>query len=142
MSNFRPWDWTLLQSAMETPLVTNQIEMSLATSDAFRNGDLAFLQERGVAPMAWSPLGGGSVMRQTPETAALRDKITAIAKAQGTDAAAVAVAWLLAHPARILPVMGTNTLPRIRALGDALKVEMDRETWFDLYTAALGHEVP
>ncbi|MDH3263384.1 MAG: aldo/keto reductase, partial [Paracoccaceae bacterium] len=65
-----------------------------------------------------------------------------IGKAQGVDAAAVAVAWLLAHPAQILPVMGTNNLSRIRTLADAAKVELDRETWFELYTAALGREVP
>ncbi|MEM0907548.1 MAG: aldo/keto reductase, partial [Pseudomonadota bacterium] len=58
------------------------------------------------------------------------------------DATAVALAWLLAHPAKILPVVGTNTMPRIRALSDALKVEMDRQTWFEIYEQSLGHEVP
>ncbi|MBT8411853.1 MAG: aldo/keto reductase, partial [Octadecabacter sp.] len=60
VSNFKLHDWTLLQSAMKSKLVTNQIEMSLTAPDAFTNGDLAFLQERGIAPMAWSPLGGGA----------------------------------------------------------------------------------
>ncbi|MEM9853700.1 MAG: oxidoreductase, partial [Pseudomonadota bacterium] len=58
------------------------------------------------------------------------------------DETAVAVAWLLAHPIGILPVMGTNNLTRISRFSDALKVKMDRETWFELYTAALGDEVP
>jgi len=53
----------------------------------------------------------------------------------------VAVAWLLAHPACILPVMGTNTLARIARFSEALRVKMDRQDWFTLYTAALGHEV-
>lgn len=140
VSNFRPHDWTLLQSAMEQPLVTNQIEMSLLAHDAFTNGDLAFLQERGVAPMAWSPLAGGRLFE--PENDALRGALADIGKAQGMDETAVAVAWLLAHPARILPVMGTNNLDRIRALSDATRVEIDRETWFDLYTRAMGHGVP
>ena len=51
------------------------------------------------------------------------------------------MAWLLAHPARIIPVMGTNTIARIEAISDALKIDMDRQTWFELYTAALGREV-
>ncbi|MDH3264447.1 MAG: aldo/keto reductase, partial [Paracoccaceae bacterium] len=51
-SNFRPWDWTLLQSAMKTKLVTNQLELSLVAHEAFTNGDIAFLQERGLCPMA------------------------------------------------------------------------------------------
>ncbi len=140
VSNFKPQDWSLLQSAMKTPLVTNQIEMSLRAHEAFTNGDLAFLQERGIAPMAWSPLGGGSLFAES--SGRLRRALDTIATAQGVDAAAVAVAWLLRHPAGILPVMGTNNLARIARLGDAEKVEIDRETWFDLYTLALGHEVP
>lgn len=139
VSNFKLHDWTLLQSAMETPLVTNQIEISLTANAAFTNGDIAFLQERGIAPMAWSPLGGGSLM--TGDHAAGK-ALDAVARAQGLDRAAVAVAWLLAHPAGIVPVMGTNRLDRIAAFSDALKVEMDRETWFALYEAANGAEVP
>jgi predicted oxidoreductase len=139
VSNFRPHDFTLLQSAMEARLVTNQVELSLLAHEAFVDGDIAFLQERGIAPMAWSPLGGGRL----PDTAnaALTAKIDEVAKANGVDGAAVAVAWLLAHPARILPVMGTNRLSRIASLPDALTVQMDRETWFELYSAALGREV-
>lgn len=140
VSNFKPWDWTLLQSAMETRLVTNQIELSLIAHQGFTNGDVAFLQERGLPLMAWSPLGGGSLFAQS--SGPLRDALHRLGDEAGTDAGAVAVAWLLAHPARILPVMGTNDLGRIRRLADALKVPMDRETWFDLYTLALGHEVP
>mgnify|MGYP003546871354 CR=1 FL=1 len=140
VSNFRPWDFTLLQSAMTEPLVTNQIEMSLQAHHAFTNGDLAFLQERAVAPMAWSPLAGGSLA--TGNGAPLRTRLAAIAAAHGCDWSAAAVSWLLAHPARIIPVLGTNDLDRIARISDALKVPMDRQTWFELYSLALGHEVP
>ncbi|WP_333630719.1 aldo/keto reductase [Agrobacterium cavarae] len=139
VSNFRPWDFSLLQSNMTEELVTNQIEISLAETSAFTNGDLAYLQERALPVMAWSPLGGGSLMgKEGP----LSDALERIAKENNVDAAAVAVAWLLAHPAKILPVMGTNNLPRIAAISDAEKVEMDRQTWFELYTLANGREVP
>ncbi len=141
VSNFKLHDWTLLQSAMQTPLVTNQIELSLAAHQGFTNGDVAYLQERGRPIMAWSPLGGGSLVGSTPENMDLRVTMKRIADANGVDHSAVAVAWLLAHPARIMPVMGTNNLERIAALSDAWKVTMDRETWYALYTAALGHEV-
>ncbi|WP_224824456.1 aldo/keto reductase family oxidoreductase [Cognatishimia sp. MH4019] len=140
VSNFKPWDWELLSSAMKQPLVTNQIELSLLAHDAFTNGDLAFLQRHDIAPMAWSPLGGGGLFGA--DNAGLRAALTKIGEAHGVDDAAVAVAWLLAHPANIMPVMGTNNISRIKALSDAFKVEMDRETWFALYTHALGHEVP
>ncbi|MCG6883656.1 MAG: aldo/keto reductase [Silicimonas sp.] len=137
VSNFKLWDWTLLQSAMKTPLATNQIEISLQHHEPFTNGDIAYLQERGIPPMAWSPLGGGSLFSDGEP----RATASKIALANDVDEAAVAVAWLLAHPAKILPVMGTNRIDRIAAFSDALKVKMDRETWFELYTAALGREV-
>ncbi|MEM1064387.1 MAG: aldo/keto reductase [Pseudomonadota bacterium] len=140
VSNFRPWDWQLLQSRMQTQLVTNQIEISLLERTAFTNGDLAFLQQHRIAPMAWSPLGGGALFDSANKP--VRDALEAVAAENGVDDAAVAIAFLLAHPARILPVMGTNRLDRIATFGDALKVKMDRRTWFTLYTAALGEEVP
>jgi predicted oxidoreductase len=65
-----------------------------------------------------------------------------IAAAQGVQADAVAIAWLLMHPTGILPVVGTNRLDRIGRLNDALKVTLDRETWFELYSLAEGREVP
>jgi Predicted oxidoreductase len=60
VSNFRPWDWRLLQSAMETPLVTNQVEVSVMCLDPFSNGDLAFHQEHGHAVMACVAAGRGA----------------------------------------------------------------------------------
>ena len=140
VSNFKLHDWTLLQSAMSSPLVTNQIELSLLAHEGFTNGDVAYLQERKVAPMAWSPLGGGSIF--SLENKVLLNALKAIGEVSGVDETAVAVAWLLAHPAKIMPVMGTNSLARIGKISDATKVKMDRETWFELYSIALGSEVP
>lgn len=140
VSNYRPHDWSYLQSALSTPLVTNQIELSLVAFDAFRNGDLAFLQERKVAPMAWSPLGGGTLF--AAGNTVLNSHVRRIANEQNVTEAAVALAWLLAHPAKIVPVMGSNRLERIQNFSEALGVAMDRQTWFDLYASAIGHEVP
>lgn len=139
VSNFRPWDWELLQSAMKTPLATNQIEISLSEIRPFTNGDLAFHQRQDHPLMAWSPLGGGGLMTSS---GGVTDRLDAIASQQGVDRAAVAIAFLLRHPAHILPVLGTNNLDRIKRASDALKVDLDRETWFSLYEAALGQEVP
>ncbi len=138
VSNFRPWDWTLLQSAMKTQLVTNQIEISLGEISPFTNGDLAYHQQHGQPVMAWSPLGGGALMADNSSVGGVADEIAA---EYGVNRAAVAVAFLLAHPSGILPVLGTNNLDRIKRISDALKVKLDRETWFRLYQAALGHEV-
>lgn len=139
VSNFRPWDFSLLQSSMESPLVTNQIEMSLTAADAFTNGDLAYLQERMIPPMAWSPLGGGALF--AGERTDLLGALKRIAAEHEVEASAVAIAWLLRHPANILPVLGTNRLERIRRLAEAITLTMDREIWFELYTLAQGREV-
>ena len=138
VSNFKPWDCELLQSGMKNTLVTNQIEMSATAHECLTNGDLAYHQKNGQHPMAWSPLGGGSLMQGNTDVMGVMDDVAAN---NGVDRAAVAVAWILAHPAKVLPVMGTNNLSRIAALSDALKVDMDRITWFRIYSAALGHEV-
>ncbi|NHF72132.1 aldo/keto reductase [Paracoccus xiamenensis] len=140
VSNFRPFDVELLADNMTQPLVANQIEISLAALEPFTNGDLAFIQRAGMLPMAWSPLAGGSLLAggRPALIAALRE----MAEAKDTDIAALAVAWLLAHPAGIVPVMGTNTLDRIATLDQAPRIELDLEDWFILYAAALGRDVP
>ncbi len=140
VSNFKPHDWSLLQSAMSTPLATNQIELGLLAPQGFTNGDVAHSQQAGRPIMAWSPLGGGMLFAE--QNAALRGALRDFGNSQGVDETAAAIAWLLRHPAKILPVLGTNTLDRIAKLSDALKVEMDRESWFELYTKAIGAEVP
>ena len=140
VSNFKLNDWTLLQSAMTTPLCTNQIEASVLHFAPFIDGDIAWMQERGIRPMAWSPLGGGRLFGD--EGAAVHAVLDRVASEQSVDATAVAVAWLLAHPAKLAPVLGTNNLDRIRAISDAARVEVDRETWFEILTAAWGREVP
>ncbi len=139
VSNFRPWDWSLLQSAMRHPLVTNQIELSLKHIAPFTNGDLAFHQQHGHVVMAWSPLGGGDLMTASNE---LTHRLDSIAKRSGVDRAAIATAFLLAHPAKITPVLGTNNLDRISSISAAETVQLDRQDWFSLYEAALGSEVP
>ena len=142
VSNFRPYDWSLLQSAMKTPLATNQIELSLTCHEPFVNGDIASLQEKGIHPMAWSPLGGGALVSGRDEKKRkLYTLMVQIAQEHGVDVSAVAVAWLLRHPVGILPVMGTNTISRIKAFSQAIDLPMERERWFELYTAALGREV-
>ncbi|WP_224817050.1 aldo/keto reductase family oxidoreductase [Hasllibacter sp. MH4015] len=139
VSNFRPWDWELLQSGMETQLATNQIEMSVLHHAPFTNGDVAFHQRGGQPLMAWSPLAGGTLFGD--DGADVRAVLERIGADHDVGADAVAVAWLLHHPARILPVMGTNNLNRIKGLSDAVKVTLDKQDWYEIYTAALGKEV-
>ncbi len=139
VSNFRPYDWELLQSAMKNQLVTNQIELSVLAHDSFVNGDVAFHQRIGTPLMAWSPLAGGALFSgDHPDVMSV---LSNVASQNNVDETAVAIAWLLAHPSRILPVLGTNSLERIKGMSAALDVKMDRQTWYEIYTAALGREV-
>ncbi|MCO4785211.1 MAG: aldo/keto reductase [Marinomonas atlantica] len=141
VSNFEVWDWRLLQANMRHPLVANQVEMSLLQRDAFTNGNLSAMQLDSLTPMAWSPLGGGALFGDTPETRRLAPIFERLAQEQGASVDHVALAWLLAHPANILPVVGTNNPSRIKSLSNILDIEIDRETWFELWTAAAGQEV-
>ena len=146
VSNFMPWDVDLLQSCMKHKLQTNQLEVSLLHTAPFINGQLAHAQQHHMPVMAWSPLGGGRLHAQagTPGTAAARlaPKLAELALAAGTDATAVAMAWLMHHPVGILPVMGSNQIERISSFGEAARVPMDRQTWYELYELANGQEVP
>jgi predicted oxidoreductase len=142
VSNFMPWDLDLLQSAMKNRLLTNQIEISLMQTRGFVDGQIAHAQRLGVPVMAWSPLGGGRLFGQDAAALRLRPALQRVASAQGVDETAVAIAWLLHHPARIIPVLGTNDPARIARMQDALRVTLDRQTWFELYSLANGAEVP
>ena len=139
VSNFKPWDWNLLQAAMKNKLVTNQIELSVLAHEGFTNGDVAFHQTHNTPIMAWSPLAGGDLFLKSNEK--LLNSLSNIADTFGAEPSTVAVAWLLAHPANILPVLGTNSLSRIETISQALDIKLDRQTWFEIYTAALGREV-
>jgi len=142
VSNFMPWDMDLLQSAMTNRLLTNQIEISLMQTRGFVDGQIAHAQRLALPVMAWSPLGGGRLFGQDAAALRLRPALQRVASAQGVDETAVAIAWLLHHPARIIPVLGTNDPARIARMQDALRVTLDRQTWFELYSLANGAEVP
>lgn len=142
VSNFGVWDWKLLQQHMSNPLVVNQIEMSLLHREPFIDGTLAAMQLDSLSAMAWSPLGGGSLFAGSAVAERLAPIFKRFEAEQSASSDLVALAWLLAHPAQILPVIGTNNLNRIKSVSKALDIEMDRETWFELLTAAAGHEVP
>ena len=139
VSNFKPWDWNLLQTAMKNKIVTNQIELSVLAHDGFTNGDVAFHQGNNTPIMAWSPLAGGDLFLKSNKK--ILRQLEIIGEKFGVEPGTIAVAWLLAHPANILPVLGTNSLARIKTISKALQVKLDRQTWFEIYTAALGREV-
>ena len=102
VSNFLPSQMTMLQSYLNIPLVTNQMELSVKNTENFFNGVVDDAFTRRIPLMAWSPLGGGDVFKSTDEKfVRLRTVLTAIAEEHKTTIDAVIYAWLFVHPVRI-----------------------------------------
>ncbi len=141
VSNFLPQQLDLLQSKMNEPLRTNQIEISLLHLESLSDGTLDQCQRLGITPQAWSPLAGGA-LTQLREESALGRALFRTSNELGVTREQLAIAWLLRHPARISPVLGSGKLPHIRALVEAQNLVLDRQPWFELLEAAAGREVP
>lgn len=143
VSNFTPSQVELLQSRLPFRLVANQVEVSLLHVDTLYDGTLDQCQRLGIVPQAWSPLGGGALFDDSPQRAPLRAMLAQIGdELGGATPTQVAFAWLLAHPARIHPIVGSGKLDSVRQAVRALDVQLDREQWFLLLRAAVGHDVP
>jgi predicted oxidoreductase len=143
VSNFMPWQFDLLQSRLDFPLVTNQIELSVLHLTPIHDGTLDQAQRLRAAPMAWSPVAGGRLFSGGDErTARVRGVLGKIAGDIGASPTQVALAWVLRHPARPLPVMGTGKIERLREAAEAESISLDRQQWFAIWEASAGREVP
>lgn len=144
VSNFAPWQFDLLASRLDFPLVTNQIEFSALHLEALQDGTLDQCQRLRILPMAWSPLGGGRLLRGDDEQAVrVRQALEATGAALGgASVAQVALAWILRHPAGVVPVLGTGNVEHLRRSACAVDLVLGREQWFRIWTASTGHEVP
>ncbi len=142
VSNFLPHQFELLQSRLSRPLVVNQIEVSLLHSAPLFDGQLDYCQRERVISMAWSPFAGGDLFVGSGE-ASLRVQACMEELAQELDMEPqqLALAWLLKHPAKMVPVLGSGRLARLRSGIAALERELPREAWFRLLRAARGRDV-
>lgn len=141
VSNFTPSQFAMLNARIE--LVTNQVEASLLHLASFTDGTFDQCLQHRIKPMVWSPLGGGEVFGESKDDRILRIQQTAKALATKHDASLdqVLLAWLLRHPAQLLPVLGTVRSERIQAATEALQLELTREEWYELWQASTGEEV-
>lgn len=144
VSNFLPSQMELLASYLDMPLVTNQLEISIMQFEHFEKGTIEKCQEKRIAPMAWSPLAGGSIFSASTERAVrVKKTLEEIKEEIGADSIdEVMYAWLLAHPAKIMPIVGSGKLERIRTAAQAVKLTLSRQQWFRMYVSSLGHNVP
>lgn len=144
VSNFTPQQYQMLNAHMGGKLVTNQVELSPFQLEHFYNGNMDFFLKEGIRPMAWSPLGGGKLMSpQDPDVMRLQHKLFDIAQELEVDGIdKVAYAWILKHPSKPIPIVGTGRIERLQRAVDALSLQLSREQWFDILQASQGHEVP
>jgi predicted oxidoreductase len=161
VSNMHGHQIAYLQSALATPIVANQLEMSLAFRDwledgvttnsianrnsGYASGTLEYCLANKVQLQAWGSLGQGRYTGAdalTPEDAATAALVSQLASEYETSLEAIVLAWLMRHPANIQPVLGSTNLARIEACEKANRVQLSREHWYLLLERARGLEMP
>lgn len=144
VSNFTPQQFEMLNKHTDEKLVTNQVEISPYCLESFENGNMDFFLKEGIQPMAWSPLAGGKLIQpDDKKSQRIHQVLKEIADELNLDSIdKVVYAWLLNHPARISPIVGTGKIERIKHAIDAMDVKMSLEQWYKVYIASTGTELP
>jgi len=147
VSNFSTSQVDLLQSAIRQRLAANQIEINLHNISAYGNGVLDQCQRLNMLPQAWCPLGGvaypawGNTLDREDDSR-IADELARQSANYGEEPWVVVLAWLMAHPAGISPIVGSTTPARIEAAVNALYLDYGREDWYRLLEARTGQQVP
>jgi predicted oxidoreductase len=136
VSNFTPTQFEMLQSYLSFPLVTNQVELSVNYHTPLFDGTLDVLMKHRVGVMAWSPLGGGTLIKDGSQE--LFNK----ASKYGVTPTQLSLGWLLRHPGNIFPVVGTTKPERITEAAKAISVKLDVQDWFEMLMVVQGKEMP
>jgi len=144
VSNYRPTQLAALQKHCSMPLIVNQVEVSLSALDCLDDGTLDQCLAEGITPMAWSPLAKGLLVTAlgADQGRMLSSVVHALALEKGVPASAIALAWLLRHPSRMVPIIGSTNPERIREATLADSTELTREEWYSLLTAARRKPLP
>ncbi|MBT2552457.1 aldo/keto reductase family oxidoreductase [Arthrobacter sp. ISL-5] len=165
VSNMSGEQIAFLQDSLETPVVANQLEMSLlkrawlessvlvnhpeSADYGFPHGTIEYCARQGITLQAYGALARGHYTgnppeRPTPAEAATAALLSDLARDKGTTSEAVLLGWLMRHPAGIAPVIGTANPDRIRACAGAARVAetMTRAEWYRLWVTARGSNIP
>ncbi len=139
VSNFKPSQMEMVGLRMDIDV--NQIEFSLTEHSAMHNGTLDYMMTSGIKPMAWSPLG--NVFREDNEqTRRIHKQLGELMDKYNATEDQLLLAWILKHPSRIHPVLGTTTKERLKQAVGAYKIDLELEDWFLILVASQGHKVP
>jgi predicted oxidoreductase len=144
VSNYNVAQFDLLNSRMEQPLVTNQLEFHLLHMDPIFDGTFDQCQKERVLPMAWSPLAGGRLFDPANEAGQRLKKAALVIGERYNNATLeqLAYAWIMAHPSQPVPVIGTNKVERIISAAQSAAIKLERQDWYALWEAAQGRKIP
>lgn len=139
LSNFTPSQTDLIREFSQVEY--NQIQFSATHFSPMTDGSLDHMQRNGILPMAWNPLG--TVFREdTDQTRRLKKLLADLVRKYDVGSDLILLAWILQHPARIIPVAGTVNVARIQYLKKLDALKLDIEDWFAIWTESMGHKVP
>ena len=137
VSNFDPFKFDALQTAMDGQLVTNQIEWNPVCYEHFNNGNMDYLSAHQIHPMIWSPLAGGRLFGSGDENCERAMKVIGqIAEKYGEEPATIIYAWILYHPVGAMPLVGSRKIERLDLAVRALDVKLEQHEWFRIYAAS------
>jgi len=143
VSNFTPWQVEALAAHLPLPVVSCQPEFSPLAVAPLSDGVLDQALARGMAVLAWSPLGGGRLGQPADDRSrAVATALDAKAQAAGVSRAAAAYSWIMAHPARPIPIVGTQSTDRIAEIPQAFIPRWTRPEWYAVLVASLGAPLP
>lgn len=137
VSNFDPYKFEALNTAVNGELVTNQIEWNPVCFEHFNSGMVDYLTGHKIHPMIWSPLAGGNLFKGEDELCIKAEKkIKEIAAKHNVEPATIVYAWIMYHPMGALPLVGSQKLSRLDLAIKALDVKLERYEWFEIYAAS------
>jgi predicted oxidoreductase len=143
VSNFTQGQINALAHFSSVPIVSTQPEISPVRIDCIENGELDQAMAMDMAVLAWSPLGGGRIADPSNEREqAVAAALSGVAAAHGVSRTVAAYSWIMAHPARPIPIVGSQNVARIAEAADAYKVQWTRADWYSVLVAARGVALP
>lgn len=139
LSNFTSSETELIRQ--KTEVSYNQVQFSATHHEAMLDGSFDYMQVHGIRPMSWNPLG--TVFREdTEQTRRLKKVLAELVEKYGVGSDTILLAWILQHPAQVIPVAGTVNIARIQQFMKAVELKMDKQDWFAIWTESMGNEVP
>jgi predicted oxidoreductase len=144
VSNYSAAQTRALVAHLPFRLAAIQPQFSPLVIDALADGTLDLAMELDLLVLAWSPFAGGRLSGAGDGTRgrAVVAVLDRIAGDRGVARSAVAYAWIMAHPARPIPIIGSQQAARIAEARAACDVTLSRTEWYEILTAARGEPLP